>query len=48
MGAEIVGVQYPRGATLGGSSIVNSGLTVVPSDSDWEYIAKLTSDSSWK
>ncbi|CAJ0555480.1 Ff.00g055450.m01.CDS01 [Fusarium sp. VM40] len=46
-GAEIVGVQYPRGATLGGSSIVNSGLTVLPSDSDWDYIKKITGDSSW-
>lgn len=47
-GAEMVGIQYPRGATLGGSSIVNSGLTVLPSDSDWEYIEKLTGDTSWK
>ncbi|KAI8667145.1 hypothetical protein NCS56_00849800 [Fusarium sp. Ph1] len=46
-GAEMVGVQYPRGATLGGSSIVNAGLTVLPSDSDWEYIEKLTGDASW-
>ncbi|KAM6515070.1 hypothetical protein FSOLCH5_009309 [Fusarium solani] len=46
-GAEMVGVQYPRGATLGGSSIVNAGLTVLPSDSDWEYIEKLTGDRSW-
>jgi choline dehydrogenase len=44
----MVGVQYPRGATLGGSSIVNAGLTVLPSDSDWEYIEKLTGDTSWK
>lgn len=47
-GAEMVGAQYPRGATLGGSSIVNAGLTVLPSDSDWEYIEKLTGDTSWK
>ncbi|KAF5242037.1 hypothetical protein FANTH_8872 [Fusarium anthophilum] len=46
-GAEIVGVQYPRGATLGGSSIVNSGLTVPPANSDWEYIKNLTGDDSW-
>lgn len=46
-GAEMLGVQYPRGATLGGSSIVNSGLTVLPSDSDWEHIRKITGDESW-
>ncbi|KAK7178223.1 choline dehydrogenase [Paraphaeosphaeria sporulosa] len=46
-GAEMLGVQYPRGATLGGSSIVNAGLTVLPSDSDWEYIKNITSDASW-
>ncbi|KAH7111000.1 hypothetical protein B0J13DRAFT_534442 [Dactylonectria estremocensis] len=46
-GAEMLGVQYPRGATLGGSSIVNSGLTVLPSDSDWTYIKGITGDSSW-
>lgn len=47
-GAEIVGIQYPRGATLGGSSIVNSALTVLPADSDWDYIKNLTGDESWK
>ena len=46
--AEIVGIQYPRGATLGGSSIVNSALTVLPADSDWDYIKNLTGDDSWK
>ncbi|KAH6629493.1 hypothetical protein C7974DRAFT_359296 [Boeremia exigua] len=46
-GAEILGVQYPRGATLGGSSIVNSGLTVLPSDSDWDLIKDVTGDDSW-
>ncbi|CAN9080149.1 unnamed protein product [Alternaria alternata] len=46
-GAEIVGIQYPRGATLGGSSIVNSALTVLPANSDWDYIKNLTGDDSW-
>lgn len=46
-GTEMLGVQYPRGATLGGSSIVNSGLTVLPSDSDWEHIKEITGDVSW-
>ncbi|EGU73680.1 hypothetical protein FOPG_16933 [Fusarium oxysporum f. sp. conglutinans race 2 54008] len=47
VGAEIVGIQYPRGATLGGSSIVNSALTVLPANSDWDYIKNLTGDDSW-
>lgn len=46
--AEMLGVQYPRGATLGGSSIVNAGLTVLPSDSDWAYIKGITGDTSWR
>ncbi|KAL5591117.1 hypothetical protein FOBRF1_014674 [Fusarium oxysporum] len=46
-GAEMLGVQYPRGATLGGSSVVNAGLTVLPSDSDWEHIREITGDASW-
>lgn len=47
-GAEMLGVQYPRGATLGGSSIANAGLTVLPSDSDWEHVKSITGDASWK
>ncbi|KAH7111118.1 hypothetical protein B0J11DRAFT_562589 [Dendryphion nanum] len=46
-GAEMLGVQYPHGATLGGSSIINSGLTVLPSDSDWNHIKSITGDASW-
>ncbi|KAJ4028878.1 hypothetical protein NW761_014874 [Fusarium oxysporum] len=46
-GAEMLGAQYPRGATLGGSSVVNAGLTVLPSDSDWEHVREITGDASW-
>ncbi|KAH7111816.1 hypothetical protein B0J11DRAFT_562534 [Dendryphion nanum] len=46
-GADMLGVQYPRGATLGGSSIINSRLTVLPSDSDWNHIKNITGDASW-
>ncbi|KAH9203884.1 hypothetical protein DL95DRAFT_499884 [Leptodontidium sp. 2 PMI_412] len=46
-GAEMLGVQYPRGATLGGSSIVNAGLTLLPANSDWDYIKNITGDASW-
>jgi choline dehydrogenase len=47
-GAVMLGVEYPRGATLGGSSIINAGCTVLPSDSDWNYIGAITGDGSWK
>ena len=47
-GAEMLGVNYPRGATLGGSSIVNAGAVFLPSESDWNYIANITGDNSWR
>lgn len=46
--ANLLGVYYPRGATLGGSSVINAGVAVLPSRSDWEYIRELTGDGSWK
>ncbi|KAH8627390.1 hypothetical protein IG631_17158 [Alternaria alternata] len=47
-GAEMLGVQYPRGATLGGSTLVNAGFNILPSERDWGQIEALTGDSSWK
>jgi choline dehydrogenase len=47
-GAEMLGVQYPRGATLGGSTLVNAGFSILPSERDWRQIEELTGDSSWK
>ena len=47
-GAELLGVHYPRGATLGGSSIINAGAVFLPSDSDWDHIANITGDDSWR
>jgi choline dehydrogenase len=41
------GVWYPRAGTLGGCTAHNAMITVVPQDSDWNYIAQLTGDSSW-
>ncbi|RYN61830.1 hypothetical protein AA0114_g601 [Alternaria tenuissima] len=46
-GAEMLGVQYPRGATLGGSTLVNAGFNILPSERDWSQIEALTGDSSW-
>jgi choline dehydrogenase len=47
-GAKVLGVHYPRGATLGGSTIVNAGAVFLPSDSDWDHIKDLTGDNTWR
>ena len=47
-GATLLGLYYPRGGTLGGSSAVNAMGSVLPSDSDWQQIVDLTGDQSWK
>jgi choline dehydrogenase len=46
--AKLNGVYYPRGATLGGSAIVNAMASVLPNDADWNKMAELTGDSSWR
>ncbi|KAI0850433.1 putative GMC oxidoreductase [Daldinia vernicosa] len=46
-GSTPLGVWYPRAGTLGGCDTHNGGLTVRPSDWDWDNIANLTGDSSW-
>ena len=46
--AEKDGVWYPRAGTLGGCTAHNAMITVVPQDSDWDYIAELTGDDSWR
>jgi choline dehydrogenase len=42
------GILYPRGGTLGGSTAINAMITVAPKNSDWDGIASLTHDDSWK
>jgi choline dehydrogenase len=42
------GILYPRAGTLGGCTAHNAMITVVPHDSDWDYIAKCTGDDSWR
>jgi choline dehydrogenase len=46
--ATPLGMYYPRGATLGGSSVINAGAVHLPSRSDWSLVADLTGDRSWK
>ncbi|KAK6836406.1 hypothetical protein PG987_006901 [Apiospora arundinis] len=45
--ATLKGVYYPRGATLGGSAVVNAMGTFLPNDADWDYVADITGDESW-
>ncbi len=42
------GILYPRGATIGGSTAVNAMITIYPHANDFEYIADLTGDDSWR
>lgn len=42
------GVLYPRAATLGGCTSHNAMIFVTPDDADWDGIAALTGDASWR
>jgi hypothetical protein len=42
-----LGVLYPRGTTLSGSSQVNAMKFAIPPEDEWRHIAKLTGDESW-
>lgn len=41
------GILYPRAGTLGGCTAHNALITVYPSNSDWDDIARITGDDSW-
>ena len=47
-GQKVEGVLYPRAGTLGGCTAHNAQILVYPFDSDWEEIADLTGDGSWR
>ena len=42
------GVFYPRAAALGGCTTHNAMIFMPPHDSDWDYIAGVTGDRSWR
>jgi choline dehydrogenase len=42
------GVLYPRAAALGGCTAHNAMIFMLPHDSDWNHIAELTGDHSWR
>ncbi|CAO2651596.1 Nn.00g041660.m01.CDS01 [Neocucurbitaria sp. VM-36] len=45
--SKFLGVYYPRGSSVGGSSMINAMCTWLPAESDWNYIQTLTGDASW-
>ena len=45
---RVDGVLYPRAGTLGGCTAHNAMIFVYPHDADWDGIAALTGDPSWK
>lgn len=45
---SVDGVLYPRAGTLGGCTAHNAMIMVYPHDADWDGIAALTGDSSWR
>jgi choline dehydrogenase len=47
-GKKVDGVLYPRAGTLGGCTAHNAQILIYPHNSDWEYIAELTADPSWR
>jgi choline dehydrogenase len=42
------GVLYPRASTLGGCTAHNAMILMVPQDSDWNAIADIAGDPSWR
>jgi choline dehydrogenase len=47
-GQAVDGVLYPRAAALGGCTAHNAMILVYPCDSDWNELADLTGDKSWR
>jgi choline dehydrogenase len=42
------GIFYPRASALGGCTAHHAMITVYPHESDWDRIAKVTGDASWR
>ena len=47
-GQKVDGVLYPRAGTLGGCTAHNAMIFVAPTNSDWDGIADVTGDVSWR
>jgi choline dehydrogenase len=46
--AERDGILYPRAGTLGGCTAHNAMITIYPHNEDWDEIARITGDDSWR
>jgi choline dehydrogenase len=46
--SEVNGIWYPRAGTLGGCTAHNAMITVTPQNCDWDQIAQITGDSTWR
>jgi choline dehydrogenase-like flavoprotein len=42
------GIFYPRSSGIGGCTAHHAMITICPNDKDWNYIANLTGDASWR
>ena len=47
-GRDVRGVLYPRASCLGGCTAHNALIFVAPDDADWDAMAALTQDQSWR
>lgn len=47
-GSEPLGILYPRAGTLGGCGNHNAMNLALPPDRDWDAIAELTGDETWR
>ncbi|KAJ2894838.1 Glucose-methanol-choline oxidoreductase [Zalerion maritima] len=47
-GAEMLGTLYPRTGTLGGCTAHNALIAVYPHEEDFEHIADVTGDETWR
>lgn len=47
-GKRVDGVLYPRAGTLGGCTAHNALIFVYPHNADWDLIAEMTGDESWR
>jgi choline dehydrogenase len=47
-GKKVDGILYPRAGTLGGCTAHNAQILIYPANKDWDWIADLTGDDSWR
>ncbi|KAF2278039.1 alcohol dehydrogenase [Westerdykella ornata] len=46
--AQQLGIYYPRAGTLGGCAMHNAGVSAMPPAADWDHIADMTGDETWR